>query len=419
MELSLRYLFLDLNSYFASVEQQEHPELRGKPIAVVPVEADSSFVIAASYPAKAFGVKTGTRIGDAKRMCPGLQCVQGNHSVYMAYHQRILEVVENVLPIEEVCSVDEMRFRLLGEERTRKRATEIAHEFKRVLREQVGECILCSIGVAPNPFLAKVASDMQKPDGLVILERHELPEALLGLELMDFAGINKRMAARLKAAGIFTTADMLARSEQELREAFGSVVGARWYHLLRGTELEEKTRTRQSLGHSHVLAPDLRNDDGVYKVMLRLIHKATARLRAHGLHAGHISFGVQGMVESWEEKLHHDPTQNTDVVASEFAKRWARRNFKSPRMCWVNFHDLKEPNHITPSLFGERTDSAEMGKAVDAINQKFGKNKVYLAALGEAKDAAEERIAFNKTWLFSEGKGDHETPGLFEQPEQP
>src|SRR5687767_8368374 len=95
----LRYLFLDLNSYFASVEQNEQPELRGKPVAVVPVEADTSFVIAASYEAKAFGVKTGTKIGDAKAMCPGLICIKGRHALYSAYHKRVIEVVENVLPI--------------------------------------------------------------------------------------------------------------------------------------------------------------------------------------------------------------------------------------------------------------------------------------------------------------------------------
>src|SRR5579859_5885587 len=105
-ERPLKYLFLDLNSYFASVEQQEFPELRGKPVAVVPVMADTSFVIAASYEAKRFGVKTLTQIGEAKQLCPDLICVTGHHSMYSAYHKRVIETVEKVLPIDEVRSID-------------------------------------------------------------------------------------------------------------------------------------------------------------------------------------------------------------------------------------------------------------------------------------------------------------------------
>ena len=150
----LRNLAIDFDSFFAAVEQQERPELRGKPIAVCPVMADTSFVIAASYEAKAFGVKTGTRIGEAKVMCPGLILLDGRPRLYSAYHKRVLEVVENVLPIEEVCSIDEMRFRLLGDEREPEAARKLALRMKEAIYQGVGRCMTCSIGVAPNAFLA-------------------------------------------------------------------------------------------------------------------------------------------------------------------------------------------------------------------------------------------------------------------------
>ena len=143
----VRYLFLDLNAYFASVEQQEHPELRGKPVAVVPVQADTTFVIAASYEAKAFGIKTGTRVDEAKRLCPELILTEGTPPLYVYYHERVLEVVQKVLPIEKVCSIDEMRFRLLGEERQVDRAISLATRIKNLIREEVGTCMKCSIGV--------------------------------------------------------------------------------------------------------------------------------------------------------------------------------------------------------------------------------------------------------------------------------
>src|ERR1700693_1845085 len=110
----LHWLFVDLNSYFASVEQQDRPELRGRPVGVVPMLADTTVLIAASYEAKAFGVRTGTNVGDAKRMCPGIELVEARHELYVEYHHKVVEAVESCLPVPAVCSIDEMACRLMG-----------------------------------------------------------------------------------------------------------------------------------------------------------------------------------------------------------------------------------------------------------------------------------------------------------------
>src|SRR5476649_2295506 len=128
--LGLRWLYIDFNSYFASVEQQLEPRLRGKPVAVIPVETDSTCAIAASYKAKAFGVKTGTPIYEAKKMCPGLICVLAQHERYVEYHHRILEEVDKYIPVTAVCSIDEVACRLMDNETSVERATEIAHSIK-------------------------------------------------------------------------------------------------------------------------------------------------------------------------------------------------------------------------------------------------------------------------------------------------
>jgi DNA polymerase IV len=404
----LRYLFLDLNSYFASVEQQERPELRGKPTAVVPVMADSSFVIAASYEAKRFGIKTGTQIGEAKQMCPDLQLVDGRHSLYAAYHRRVLEAVENVLPIEEVCSIDEMRFRLIGTETTPQCAVELAQRLKETIYERVGECLTCSVGIAPNSFLAKVGTELQKPNGLVTIEASDLPEKLYTLKLTDFPGINRRMKTRLNAAGIFTTQDMCEAERDELGFAFGSIIGERWWYLLRGYDLGHDTHDRKSLGHSHVLPPEKRTDQGCREVLLRLLHKASARLRANGLWAGGMAVTVGSFKKSWSVKIKVPPTQDTVTLTEHLVEAWASRDFVGPRSVAVTFYDLKESSEVTPSLFDSTVDRSLFSHAVDGVNKKFGKNKVYLAGLEGAKDAAQEKIAFNKTWLFSEGKDDNE-----------
>lgn len=404
----LSVLFLDINAYFATVEQQEQPELRGKPIIVVPVETDTTCAIAASYEAKKFGIKTGTNVGEAKQMCPGLITVPARPPLYVHYHDRIIEAAETVLPVEKVSSIDEMHFRLIGKEREPAEARRIALHMKLTLRKLVGEMISCSIGIAPNAFLAKLGTDMQKPDGLVILEAKDLPGKLTNVQLTDFAGINKRMAARLQAAAIFTVKDLYARSPQELKAAFGSVVGERWWYLIRGFDLGQDETARKSLSHSNVMHPNDRTDQGCREMLLRLIQKASARLRANGLWASGMAVSVQGFKKSWKAHVRVSPSQDTVTFNEQFLHMWESRDFDKPRTVGVVFYDLATSEQVTPSLFDSAMVRAELNRAVDKVNQKFGKNTIYLAAMEKVKDRASEKIAFNKTWLFSEGKGDNQ-----------
>jgi DNA polymerase-4 len=405
----LRVVFLDLNAYFASVEQAERPELRGRPIAVAPVTADGGTVIAASYEAKAFGVRTGTLVGEAKRLCPEITIVDGRHSLYAHYHERVKEAVETVLPIEKVKSIDEMSFRLIGKEREPENALQLAHQLKAAIREHVAETMTCSVGIAPNEFLAKLGTDMMKPDGLVVIQAHELPDRLRGMDVKTFCGINRRMAARLGSAGIFDSDGMIAASRDELRRAFGSVTGERWWYLLRGFELDEQPVHRRTLGHSHVLPPDKRTEQGSKEVMLRLIQKATARLREEGLWATEMHLRVGARTRAWKTWARLSPIQDTVSVVQRFNELWEQRDFEgAPTIAAVTFAGLHEAGEVTPSLFDESWRGEEASKAVDTLNKMLGKNSILLANGIAGKDAAPERIAFTKTSLFSEGKGDNE-----------
>lgn len=406
-KLRLNSMFLDLNSYFASVEQAEDPNLRGRPVGVCPVMADSSFIIAASYEAKRFGVKTGTQIGEAKRLCPEIQLIGARPSVYVHYHNLVLEAVESVLPIEKVCSIDEMSFRLLGSECEPDETVRLAHRLKQAIFDGVSPSMMCSVGIAPNRFLAKLATDMEKPNGLVQILPQDLPERLFGLRLTEFAGINRRMEARLNAAGLFTSDDLVTASRETLLRAFGSIVGERWYYMLKGFDVTNPEHGRKSLGHSHVLPPDKRTDQGTREVLLRLVHKACARMRSNSLVAGTLVVFVSGHKKSWECRRKVSPTADTVAVTHHVVEMWESRDFSSPRTVGITFSDLRDGQHFTPSLFEDEPDRTEMCQAVDKLNQRFGKNSVYLASIDGAKDMASEKIAFNKTWLFSEGRGDN------------
>src|SRR5580693_6502476 len=205
----LNWLFVDLNSYFASVEQQVRPELRGRPVGVVPMMADTTVCIAASYEAKAFGVRTGTVVADAKRMCPEIVLVEARHEIYVDYHHRIVEAVESCVPVTAVCSIDEMACRLMGRERPLRAAMDLGMRVKKTIRDRVGPMLRSSVGLATNRYLAKVASDMEKPDGLVALPLDLLPEALRQLTLRDLPGIGPPTEKRLNEKGIHTMEQLL------------------------------------------------------------------------------------------------------------------------------------------------------------------------------------------------------------------
>lgn len=396
----LRILYLDLNAYFASVQQAENPELRGIPVAVVPVVADTSFLIAASYEAKAFGCKTGMRIGDAKKLCPHIKLVTGGHGIYTDYHHRVLEAVETVLPVEQVYSIDEMQIRLMGEECKKENAMVLAREIKDAIHRHVSEVIHCSIGIAPNGFLAKLGTDLQKPDGLTVIEAHELPDRLKGLSLTEFTGINRRMAARLQAKGIFTSDDLVGQSKEALRAAFGSVWGERWWYLLRGYEIASSHKENQSIGHSHVLAPELRNSTDAREILQRLLQKAAKRLRAQNLYATHLSIAVSGTKKGWEAHSHVEPTQDSVGLNLAAMAMWETADFSGPMKVSVTLSGLRPPDQVTRSLFDQESpDRQRLNVSVDKLNEKFGRNTIYLAGMHHATDKAEDRIAFRKTTL--------------------
>ncbi len=407
-DLPLGCLFLDFNSFFASVEQQENPYLRGKPMIVVPLEADTTFAIAVSKEAKAFGVKTGTRVGDAKQICPQLKVVQARPRVYKAYHEAIRVTSQNILPEAHVHSIDEMSYNLIGNERRPSEAARLAHQMKKLILKEIGEWMTCSVGIAPNRFLAKSATEIEKPNGLVILESKDLPGRMLELKLTDIAGINTRMAARLNAHMIFTVQDLYSASKDQLREAFSSIVGERWWYLLRGYELDEEPSRRKSLSHSHVIAPQHRNDHDCYQLLVRLISKAASRLRSENLLAGNMRISVYGREKSWEPVVDFSPQCETGWFVNELKNLWQNRSFIKPFQAGVTFSKLATADLVTPSLFDSGLDARIISKTVDGMNQKFGKNKVFLGSSEKARDSADEKIAFGKTWLFSEGKGDND-----------
>lgn len=409
MPSSLRWIYVDFNSYFASVEQQLRPELRGKPVAVVPVETDATCAIAASYEAKAFGVKTGTPIYEAKRLCPGLICVLARHEHYVAFHDRICEEVERHIPVTAVASIDEVACRLMDNETDEAVALDIAHAIKRGLAERVGQWVRCSIGIAPNRYLAKVATELHKPDGLVILRTEDLPGRLFDLKLRDLPGIGHNMEKRLRMSGIGDVRDLWAYHPKQMRALWGNVWGERLWYLLRGHELPDEETTRSTIGHSHVMAPELRAQPQARHVARRLTMKAASRLRRLGYVAQTLVFSAR--LENgprWAAERHCPPAQDTLTFLHLLDTLWnaMKAETKGARLkkVSVTLHRLTALDEVQPDLFDQlsattkRQESAtRLSHAMDKLNQRFGRDTVLVGLLpNQGRAFSGTKIAFTR-----------------------
>ncbi|HVC09764.1 MAG TPA: DNA polymerase [Elusimicrobiota bacterium] len=390
------WLYLDMNSFFASVEQEMNPALRGKPVAVVPLHADTTSCIAVSYEGKAFGVKTGTKVGEAKRLCPKMIFIDGDHGNYVKYHNRIVEAVETCLPVEAVCSIDEIACRLTGSQQDLEAAKALALKVKSVIKTKAGSSLKCSIGLAPNRYLAKIAADMQKPDGLTALLPRDLPQGLHRLTLRDLPGVGRKMEDRLNARGIHDMEKLCALPAQELRRAWGSVRGEELWHLLRGEEVPEKSSGQKSISHSHVLPPELRHEAGALRVLKKLTVKVAARLRQEGFYAAGIQIFVEFLGQGgWKARCGLMETQDTAAFLRALAELW--KNVPSGQVYGVGvaLTGLVPESLHAPDLF-ENPNRSRLNKTLDDLNKKFGKDAVHYGATHESAKIAPLRIAFTR-----------------------
>ena len=428
------YLHIDLNSFFASVEQQLHPEYRGKPLAVVPTMADTTCCIAASYEAKALGIKTGTQVGEAKKLCPGIILIEGSHTEYAKYSERITRAVDLACPVSHNPSIDEMVCQLIGREQEPPRARQIALDIKQSIYKNVGVALRCSIGMAPNRYLAKIASDMQKPDGLIGLLPSQLPRAIAHLELRDLPGVGARTEIRLNKKGITTMPQLLALDLHQMHRLFDSIWGDRMYHWLRGAQTEDadgnnvsQAEIQKSLGHSHVLAPEHRTPTGSWAVAHKLLHKAAMRLRMEKFYTGSLAVtiryqltreqaearaelgGREGKVKrhfsgiknsGWGMEARFRDCQDTLTLLEVLRSLWAQRpqgpEFERPFFVGLTLRNLIPEDEHQAELFADPNNRDQLSTAMDKLNQKYGHTTLHFAAMLPARESAPTRIAFTQ-----------------------
>ncbi len=391
---TVQWLFVDINSYFASVEQELNPKLRGKPIAVVPSLVDTTSCLAASYEAKNFGIKTGTLVRDAKKLCPQIIFVVGNHKIYGQYHHQIVQAVESCHPVHSVLSIDEMACRLGGRDQTLDNAISLANEIRQAIYK-VGRELHCSIGLAPNKFLSKVASDFQKPKGLTVFTRENLKEKLLTLKPRDLPGIGPRMEERLLKQGVLTMQDLYQQDLKKMHHIWGGIVGEKFYRWIRCEDFhDDKSDIQKSISRSHVLPPHLRSQEGAFQVAQKLLSKASLQLRKMDAWAQNFYISVRYTNQKkWSNEVSIHECQD-DLTLNKILKSvWANLPSGQPFKVSLVLSNLISTHQKTLSFF-DNQKGIHLSHAMDHLNLKYGKNLVYLGGLHQVKEAAPQRIAF-------------------------
>lgn len=377
-----RTLYIDMNSFFASVEQQLNPAIRGRPVAITAMENEKGCCVAASYEAKAHGVKTGTSVPDARRLCPGIVFLPSRHRLYVRFNLRVAAVLDRYAELERIRSVDEFQIVLSGDATELDGARALVARLKAAVAAEVGECLRFSAGIGPNHLLAKIAGKLEKPNGCQHLGRDNMPDRIAHLTLDDLPGISRSMRARLERAGVRDVVSLCRLDPRHARAIWRSVEGERFVRALQGEPIPLVKTRRGGFGNSKVLAPEFRAPAEAYLVSRWLLEKASARLRRDGRVAGSFSLHLSPLGRyPWARSMRCAPTQDTLEFMRMNRALWRQAwpEIRGTQLLSIGVHlgDVDHLNSRTGDLLlpvapAERTLGERASAAADFINQRFG-----------------------------------------------
>ena len=395
-------LYIDLNSCFATIEQQSRPLLRYKPVAITNRLVNNSCIITASYEAKAKGVKVGTRRAEAITLCPGIIFIESEPSKYFYVHRKFRNILSDYSDKVTMKSIDEGLIDLSGAPISKSRsAKSIAQEIKTRLKEEIGCYMRCNVGIASNRFLAKLAAGLHKPDGLDEITENNLLSVYSTLKLLDLPGINTRLEKRLNSVGIFTPIDFYQASEETLvKMVFKSIDGHKWHQRLRGIEVDNVNYDIKTVGRQYVLESRQLTSEEVEKRLLHLSEDAGYRMRSKGLYARGVRIWAYYYDGSSQKEGHISQTAfNADKTIIAIVKQLYKRLHHGIRIIGVTLYKLQtDPPEL--SLFYREAQKIEhISQATDAINKRFGERSIHSAAtLGTENVKA--KVPFGSTRYF-------------------
>lgn len=390
-------MHIDLNSAFATIEQQARPSLRGRPLGVTNRISYNCCVIAASYEAKKRGVKVGMGYQEARAIVPGLIMIESDPPKYHHVYRKLASIMKSYSPLTKMKSIDEgiIDFHGTRSNVNKRPLTDIGLEIKRRLQAEVGAWMTINIGIAPNRFLAKTAASLHKPDGLDVIDHRNLRDIYRSLKLTDLTGIARHYEARLNAANIFTPLQFLAASSEKLRrQVFHSVVGDDWYQRLRGYEVDDAPTRLGQVGRQFVL--DQRTDDA--SIILPRFHylcETTGRkLRYNAMDArGILVWLVLEGGEYWQERRTFKSSFYTDKeIYSRALYLFNKRPKAKVTTIGITCYKLTPTKRPQTSLFEEKNKEEWLTRAIDEINERYGIFMVHALNSLEGKTIVRQKI---------------------------
>lgn len=395
-------MHIDLNSCFATVEQQARPMLRGKPVAIVNRRTEHTAIVTASYEAKAKGVKVGMKLKEARILCPDIIALESDPSKYRYVYHRLLDIMKDYSAHVTMKSIDEgvIDFHHTSHAIAGRDLVEIGYEIKQRLKDEIGVWMRCNIGIATNRFLAKTAAGLHKPDGLDVITSQNIHEVLGGLKLTDLTGIASRNEHRLNSVGIYTPLQFLDADVTTLHKiVFKSVVGEWWYKRLRGYEVDDVETQMGRVGRQYVLERfDLTHEE-IAQRLHHLCESVGSRLRSQGKAAR----GVYVYAKTLERGYWHSSTLSPLPFYSDRAiYTQALQLFnKAPDMIreiGIHCYELATLEESQLSLFADEiTRERQAVEAVDTLNKRFGDRTVHSADTLNTGIYVSTKIPFGST----------------------
>jgi DNA polymerase IV len=287
-------MHIDMNAFFAAVEQQSNPALRGQPVAIVGSE-QRTVILTASYEARAYGVKTGMTMYEAQEKCPHLKMVSANNRLYTDVSSQIMQIFKDYSPLVEVFSVDEAFLDVTGSLDFFGSIDRIAYLIKSRIKARLG--LTCSVGVAPNKLLAKLASGMKKPDGLILIKREDIAGLMSDLPIGKLCGIGRRTARKLNQMGVFTCGQLGRFPVRQLKSKFG-IIGQRLSLMGQGVDSSpvrppDQEPEVKTVGHSMTLRRDLNSRDEISGFLLQLAEMVGRRSRRYQVRGKTVTLTVR------------------------------------------------------------------------------------------------------------------------------
>ncbi len=399
-------MWIDLNSAFATTEQQAHPSLRGRPMGVTNRLSKNCCVIAASYEAKALGIKVGMGRQEALVICPDFIMLETDPPKYHYVYQKLLNIMRDYTPNSKMKSIDEgiMDFHGTRDIINRRPLEDIGHEIKQRVRSEIGDWMKINVGIGPNRFLAKTAAGLHKPDGLDRIDHTNLVSIFKTIQLTDLTGIARMYEARLNSYGIYTPLDFLAASEYMLKkQVFRSINGVYWYRRLRGFEIDDQDTKLGMIGRQWVVKDPSAEDDYLHPCLHYLAETTGLKLRYRGKVARGIC--VWGRLQAggtWREKKMYKSTFFTDQDI--WGKALELFNKRPKHMVigtlGIYLYQLTPSDRSQMSMFEDVSKKEWLTRAVDEINDFYGIFTVHSADSLNGKRLIRQKIPFGGTDYF-------------------